>query len=103
MPDDIKTPKTPTPEEIQSKANSEAAVSYKEAVNGKFTDGKRIAKVLKYTPSRLTGGQARQCFLVNYGHANVSFFTPCKEFMEQFKPVTDATAAPEPTQDNLPK
>ncbi len=94
--------KQPTEAELQAKANSEAAETYKAAVNGKFTDGKRTAKVIKYTPSRLTGGQARQCFLVNYGHANVSFFTPCKEFMEQFKPVTETTAAPEPTQTNLP-
>lgn len=94
--------KQPTEAELQAKANLEAAETYKKAINGKFTDGKRIATVLKYTPSRLHGSEARQCFLVNYGHPNVSYFTPCKEFMEQFKPVTDATAAPEPTQDNLP-
>lgn len=99
MPDEIKQP---TEAELQAKANAEAADTYKKAVKGKFSDGKKIATVLDYIPSRLTGGQPRQCFLVNYGHPNASFFVPCKEFMEQFNPVTGDAPKPETTETNLP-
>ncbi len=94
---------TPTEAALQAKANLEAAEVYKKAVNGKFTDGKKKAKVLRYTPSRLHGGQPRQCFLVNYGHPNASFFVPCKEFMEQFKPATGDEQLPPETITNLPQ
>lgn len=91
MADEIKPP---TESEKQAAANLVASEGYKKAVGNSFTDGKKIAKVVQYVPSRLTGGQPRQCFLVNYGHANVSFFLPCLEFMAKFS--APATGEPEP-------
>lgn len=88
--------------DAQAKANAEAAEVYKKAVNSKFTDGKKTAEVREYHPSHNVKGQARQCFLVNFGHANVSFFEPCKEFMERYKPVTPENPEPAPTDNNLP-
>lgn len=99
MADEIK-PQTDA--EIQAKANADAAEIYKGAVGGTFTNGTKKATIKSYTPSRLTGGQARQCFLVNYGHPNCSFFVPCKEFMEEFKPVSDDAPAVTSTSTNLP-
>ncbi len=87
---------TPDKAAEQAKANAEAAEVYKQAVDKTFSDGKKVATVKQYVPSRLTNGQARQCFLVNYGHPNCSFFVPCKEFMEQFTPYTKGDAAPQP-------
>lgn len=92
-----------TPEQLQAEANTQAAEIYKQAVGGKFTDGIKTASVKSYVPSRLHGKEARQCFLVNYGHPNVSFFEPCKEFMERFKPVSNDNPEPAPTDNNLPQ
>lgn len=99
MPDEIK----PLSEsDKQLAANAAASEEYKKLVGQSMTDGKQTAKVVQYIPSRLTGGQPRQCFLVNYGHQNVSFFVPCLEFSQNFKPVAADTAeqkvdAPLPT------
>ncbi len=92
-----------TPEQLQAKANAEASENYKNAVGQKFTDGKKIAEVRQYIPSRLDSTGPRQCFLVNYGHLNVSFFVPCKEFMENFKPVTDDSPVAAKPETNLPQ
>lgn len=103
MADEIKAPKEPTAAELQAKANAEAAEVYKKAVNSKFTNGKQVAKVLQYVPSRLTGPGPRQCFLVNYGNPNCSFFLPCKEFMEDFKPFVEGESVVAPVEpNNLP-
>lgn len=93
--------KQPTEAELQAKANAATAETYKKAVGETFTDGKKVAMVKEYIPSRLTNGQARQCFLVNYGRQNVSFFVPCLEFMQEFKPV-EGEVPKAATDNNLP-
>jgi len=94
-------PNEPINAEEQAKANLAAAEVYKSAVGGTFTDGKKVATVKEYIPSRLTNGQARQCFLVNYGRQNVSFFVPCLEFMRDFKTM-EGEVPKAATDNNLP-
>lgn len=92
-----------------AKANYEASEVYKKAVGSKFSNGKKTAEVREYVPSRLhklekgKGSEPRQCFLVNYGHPNVSFFVACFEFMQEYKPLVEGQEPPVETVHNLPQ
>lgn len=103
MPDEIKPAKSPSQSEIDAKVNAEASLTYKEAVGKTFTDGEKKATVKEYVGARLTNKGPRQCFLVNYGHPNASFFVTCFEFMAENKPFVEGENEIVPDSTNLPK
>lgn len=107
----VAVPKPLTPVQIaaqklkeQQDANAAASLTYKTQVGKKFTDGKRVAEIKGYVPSRLTKDGARQQFLVNFGNPNCSFFYSCAEFVLEFKTeVTGETPAVQTSPTTLPK
>lgn len=70
-----------------SAKNDVSAEEYKKAIGKQFTDGHENPTILEYVPTMLRAEGPRQCFLVDFGHRNVKYYWPCKEFLTIFKPV----------------
>lgn len=88
----------------QQDENAAASLTYKAQIGKKFTDGKRVATIKGYVPSRLTKDGPRQQFLVNFGNPNCSFFYSCAEFILEFKTeVTGEAPTAQPATTLLPK